>query len=163
MKGFLAQLKRVAALSPTLLLTPALCALVASARQSPSGSLRGEVADALGGLVVGATVTLTDSRGAEKTATTDRAGAYLISGLAPGTYTVRASARGFVVAEIAGVKIAAGRAEVLDIKLSAALERQEATVTSGSTMSTDPANNMNAMVLRGVASSSLICVGVMSG
>jgi hypothetical protein len=131
-----------------LALTLMLCVLDSSARQSPAGSLRGEVADALGGLIVGATVAVVDSRGAERIVNTDRAGAYLVSGLAPGTYAVRASARGFAAAEIEGVKVSAGRAQMLDIKLNAALEKQEMNVTSGSTVSTDPANNMNATVLR---------------
>src|ERR671930_86468 len=86
-------------LGTTLALALVLCGPAATARQSSSGSLRGEVVDALGGLVVGATITATDAGGVEKTVINDREGAYLINGLAPGTYTVRAAARGFAAYE----------------------------------------------------------------
>jgi hypothetical protein len=136
------------ALGAALALAFALCGPAASARQSSSGSLRGEVVDALGGLVVGATVTATDARGVERTVTTDREGAYSINGLAPGTYNVRAAARGFAVSENT-IEVSAGRITALNIKLSVALEKQEVTVSNASAVSTDPENNASAVVLRG--------------
>ncbi len=66
-----------------------LCALDLSAQQS-TGNLRGQVTDQLGGIIIGATVTVTDASGTTKTATTDSEGNYAISGIAPGKYTVRA-------------------------------------------------------------------------
>ena len=144
MNHSLTKFTRIAALALALVL----CGPAATARQTPSGSLRGEVVDTLGGLVVGATVTATDAAGVEKTVTTDREGAYVINGLASGTYTVRAAARGFAVYE-STTEVTAGRATALNIKLSVTLEKQEVTVSNASAVSTDPENNASAVVLRG--------------
>ena len=54
--------------------------------QQTRGTLRGVIKDELGGTIVGATVTLSDANGVEKTATTNGEGAYVFSGLAPGKY-----------------------------------------------------------------------------
>src|SRR5262245_39421131 len=54
--------------------------------QQGRGSLRGTVTDELGAVVVGATVTLTDTAGQSKTAATTDGGAYVFNGLAPGKY-----------------------------------------------------------------------------
>jgi uncharacterized protein (DUF2141 family) len=54
-----------------------------------TGSLSGTVVDALGNVVVGATVTAVSSDGKGKTATTNNRGEYSISGLVPGSYIVR--------------------------------------------------------------------------
>src|ERR671930_1984560 len=97
----------------------------------------------------GAALAAAGAGGVEKTVATDRAGAYTISGLAPGRYTVRAAARGFALYENAGVEVVAGRATSLDIRLSVTLEKQEVTVSNASAVSTDPENNASAMVLRG--------------
>src|SRR5919197_2555553 len=103
----------------------------------------------------GATVTAAGAGGVEKTVATDRAGAYTISGLAPGRYTVRAAARGFALYENAGVEVDAGRATSLNINLSGTLEKQEVTVSNASAVSMDPENNASAMVLRGAALAAL--------
>ena len=42
--------------------------------QQSQGTLRGQVTDELGGVVVGVTVTATDASGVERTATTDEEG-----------------------------------------------------------------------------------------
>ena len=60
-----------------------------------TGSLRGQVVDDLGQVVVGATVIAVDSAGKEKTATTNGSGDFTISGLAPGKYIVRVRRRIF--------------------------------------------------------------------
>ena len=108
-------------------------------------SLRGEVKDAFGGLIVGATVNVVDARGVEKTATTDGRGNYVVSGLAPGSKTVRAAAPGFAVNE----QTASGQRGLLDITLSVALEQQEVTVAALAPLSTELDNNADALVLRG--------------
>ena len=64
-------------------------------QQQSLGTLRGQVADEFGGLIVGATVTAADTSGVERTATTDDEGHYVFSALPPGRYTVRANAPGF--------------------------------------------------------------------
>src|SRR5687768_3402664 len=81
--------------------------LTALAQQS-RGTVRGVVKDELGGTIVGATVTLTDASGVEKTTTTNGEGGYVFSGLAPGKYFVRAEATGFAVSDDTEVDLGAG-------------------------------------------------------
>src|SRR4028119_184611 len=75
-----------------LLLAFALTAAFAAAQGT--GGWRGTITDEFGGIVVGATVTLVDAAGAEKTATTNDDGVYTFTNLAPGTYTARATRTG---------------------------------------------------------------------
>src|SRR2546423_1153124 len=70
------------------------CLSPARAQQS-LGTLRGQVADELGGVIIGANVVATDAAGVEKSATTDEQGRYVFSALAPGRYTVRVNQQGF--------------------------------------------------------------------
>jgi hypothetical protein len=48
--------------------------LCAAAAQQSLGTLRGNVKDELGGVIIGAAVTVADAAGVEKTATTDEQG-----------------------------------------------------------------------------------------
>ncbi|HZG53110.1 MAG TPA: carboxypeptidase regulatory-like domain-containing protein [Pyrinomonadaceae bacterium] len=130
-----------------LLLAFALTASFVAAQGT--GSLRGTITDEFGGIVVGATVTLVNAAGAEKTATTNDDGLYAFNNLAPGTYTVRATTTGFGLYENAAVVVAAGRREALDIKLSVMLEREDVTVAADSPISTEAENNQSALVIKG--------------
>src|SRR3712207_5256763 len=91
-----------------LILLAAVCAGAAAAQQA-AGTLRGQVSDEFGGVIVGASVTATDASGKSKTVVTDSDGGYTMSGLAPGRYTVRAVATGFALHESADVEVKAGR------------------------------------------------------
>lgn len=137
----------------TLLLS--LCFAVVSAQQQKTGAIRGQVVDELGGLILGATVVVADASGVEKTATTDAEGKYSISGLAPGRYTVRASAPNFALFEEQEIEVSAGRTETFDIKLDVTIEKQEVEVTREAAVSTEPENNAGAIVLRGADLESL--------
>src|SRR3954466_6787819 len=86
--------------------------------QQSLGTLRGNVKDELGGVIIGATVTASDAAGVEKTATTDEQGNYAFAGLAPGRYTVRINQGGFAPYENAAVEVQAGRSDPLDIILT---------------------------------------------
>jgi uncharacterized membrane protein YgcG len=132
----------------SLALILSLCA-AASFAQRASGTISGQIVDEFGGLLIGATVTVTDSTGVAKTATTNNDGNYVIAGLAPGKYTVRASATGFADYENADVELAAGQRVPLNIKLSVAIAKQEVTVNPDAPINTDPENNQSATILRG--------------
>src|SRR5258708_4106433 len=59
-------------------------------------SLQGTVTDSQGGVIPGATVTLTSKEtNITKTATTSDTGVYTIPGLAPGTYSITVEKQGF--------------------------------------------------------------------
>jgi hypothetical protein len=119
----------------------------ASARQA-TATLRGQVSDDFGGIIVGATVTAVDAAGAERTTTTNGEGSFSIAGLAPGKYTVRAVAGGFALFE-QEVEVAPGARNALDIKLSIALEKEEVTIAAEGGISTASESNADALVLRG--------------
>ena len=133
-----------------------LCAgLTVFAQQAQTGALRGQVADEFGGLLVGATVTLIDAGGAQKTAQTDADGNYSFNALAPGKYTLNAAAAGFALYENADVQIAPGKRATLDIKLSVTLGKEEVTVAAETPVSTDSENNASALVIKGTDLDSL--------
>ena len=125
-----------------------LCFGAARAQQS-QGTLRGQVADELGGVIIGATVTATDANGVEKSATTDEGGRYVFSALPPGRYTVRVNQSGFSAYENAAVEVTAGRTDPLNIVLTVAIEQEEVTVTSEAPVGTDPESSAGAVILRG--------------
>ena len=117
--------------------------------QQRQGTLRGQVLDELGGAIVGASVTAVDATGKEKSVVTNDNGAYTITGLAPGKYTVRVINAGFAMFENAEVEVVAGKPQVVDVTLKVAIEEQRVTVATDSReLSTDPENNANAVVLK---------------
>src|SRR3954466_11373997 len=124
------------------------CFVSASAQQS-LGTLRGQVKDELGGVIIGANVTATDAAGVEKSAVTDAEGRYVFSALAPGRYTIRINQSGFAAYENLGVEVQAGRTDPLDITLTVAIEQEEVTVTAEAPVGTEPESNAGAVVLRG--------------
>jgi hypothetical protein len=117
--------------------------------QQSLGTLRGQVRDELGGVIVGATVTATDAAGVEKSSVTDNEGRYVFSALAPGLYTIRINQAGFAAYENLGVEVQAGRTDPLDIVLTVAIEQEEVTVTAEAPVGTEPESNAGAVVLRG--------------
>lgn len=137
-----------------LMLLLSLC-FAAVCAQTRTGAIRGQVVDEFGGLILGATIVVADAGGVEKTATTDAEGKYLISGLAPGRYSVRASAPNFALFEQQEVEVSAGRTETFDIKLDVTIERQEVEVAHEAPVSTEPENNAGAIVLSGADLDSL--------
>jgi len=65
--------------------------------QTTAGALNGVVTDPSGGVVAKAAVRLTDAGGASLDTTTNRDGFYEFKGLVPGTYTLKAVAKGFAI------------------------------------------------------------------
>ena len=119
------------------------------AAQQRTGSLRGQVTDELGALVVGANVTLVAADGTEKTTTTNADGVYTIQSLAAGPYTLRIVASGFSPFEKTELNIAAGPRTTHDVRLLVGIEKQVITVTEEPALNTDPSSNADAVVLKG--------------
>ena len=114
------------------------------------GFVAGQVLDELGGAIVGASVTVIDGKGVEKSVVTNDAGTYTINGLAPGKYTVRAINAGFAMSETPDVEVVSGKAQQFDITLKVAIEEQKVTIaTDNRELSTEPENNAGAVVLKG--------------
>ncbi len=135
-----------------IVLVIALCASLPGLlfAQQRAGSLRGQVLDELGGAIVGASVTVIDSKGVEKSVVTNDGGTYVVNGLAPGKYTVRAINAGFAMFETPELEVVAGKTVTFDITLKVAIEEQNVTIsTENRELSTEPENNAGAVVLKG--------------
>ena len=136
-----------------LTLALSLVALLFSAQfafgQSSTGSLRGQLQDVLGGLIVGGTVTATDAAGVARTATSDEQGQFAFAALPPGRYTVQVNAPGFELYTNAEVDVTAGASERLNVVLTVVIAEEEVTVAAESPVSVEPESEAGAVVLRG--------------
>ncbi len=115
-----------------------------------SGSLRGQVTDPSGAVVIGAAISVTTPDGQIQKTVSDKLGNYVIHGLPAGTVTVNATAAAFNPYQMPDVIIAAGDAQQLDIALGIAVKQEQVTVQSDATaVDVNPANNASATVLKG--------------
>ncbi|MGQ0762677.1 MAG: carboxypeptidase regulatory-like domain-containing protein [Acidobacteriota bacterium] len=131
----------------------AYCLLVVVFISAPAlvqtGSLRGQVTDQNGAIVVGAKVTARAASGQIKTTTSDNSGTYSVANLPPGDYTVEAFAPSLVLQESVKITLKSG-AQTLNLQLSVFIPEQNITVQENNrTISTDSAANASAQVLRG--------------
>jgi hypothetical protein len=98
--------------------------------QANFGRILGTVTDQSGGVVPGATVSITDTqRGLARTLTTDAAGEYNAPTLIPGTYTVRVEAKGFKALDRQNVVIEVGKEVRIDLTPEPGEQTQTVTVT----------------------------------
>ena len=117
---------------------------------SQTATLSGVITDESGGVVPGATVTLSGPSGFSRSTTTGGEGSYAIPNLPPGSYLVQVSAPGLALSEPRKLTLKAG-VHTLNLQLRLAALSQQITVqeTAGSTVSPEPASNASAIVLRG--------------
>jgi hypothetical protein len=112
-----------------------LLALLVSAEltaQQTQSKIEGNIADVQGKAVARALVTVkNEATGALKTTSSDGNGAYAISGLTAGTYTVEASANGFALLTRNGVALTAGQALELPLSLNVSSVAEQVTVNAG--------------------------------
>jgi len=113
-----------------------------------TGSLRGQVVDSLGAIIVGATATAVDANGKEKSSITNQQGEFTIGGLAPGNYIVRVTAPNFGLYENAAVVIAAAKREELTVTLTVEGFSENVEVAGSEGVNTDNENNASATVLK---------------
>ncbi|HEV8369034.1 MAG TPA: TonB-dependent receptor [Pyrinomonadaceae bacterium] len=134
----------------TVLTAGLFAAVVLSAfAQQRAGSLRGQVSDELGALVVGATVTITAADGTQKNTLTANDGTYNFTSLQAGKYSIKVNAKGFSLYENSDVSVNSGSRATHDVRLVVTLEKQIITVTEDQNLNTDPQNNADALVLKG--------------
>lgn len=114
------------------------------------GSLRGQVTDQNGAIVVGAVVTIHGPGALVRTATTDNSGLFSFANLPIGAYTVEAVAASLVLQEPQKITVRSGP-QNLNLQLSVVLPEQKITIEENNraTVSTDPNANTSAQVLRG--------------
>ena len=122
------------------------CASLAAAQTS---ALSGHVYDASGALVPGATVTIAGPNQFSKTLNSGADGAWSITGIAPGQYSVVASAPALGMAQPERITLRAP-AGTLDLHLNVIGEAAQVTVhDNSSAIGTDAASNASATVLTG--------------
>jgi hypothetical protein len=117
--------------------------------QAPAGKLHGQVTDPSGAVIPNASISLKNSSGLTVSAKADGAGAYEINNLAPGSYTLTVTAKGFT-RSAAQVQIAAGQDKKLDLPLEIATKEEEVVVEGeGARVSTNPDSNASTLVISG--------------
>ena len=128
--------------SALVLALVATASLSTAAAQALYGSLTGNIADASGAAVPGATVTITnEDTGLELTAVSDATGTYTIRNIAGGTYTMKASLQGFKEFVQTGIPITAGGIVRINGKLEVGALSESVTVTTEATiLKTDKAD-----------------------
>src|SRR5260370_7144237 len=98
--------------------------------QGNQGVIMGGVFDQTGGAIAGAAVTVIDvARGVTRALTTDNAGEYVAPSLLPGTYRVRAEAKGFRTVEHSDVLVEVGKTLRVDLTGQPGEQTQTVTVT----------------------------------
>ncbi len=105
------------------------CTSPARAQSATTGGLTGVVTDPSGGVISGATVTLTNNgTGAIRTATTDASGNYKFSLIPPGAYSLKFEAPGFKTSTVPSVTVNVTETPVLNEKLEIGAQTSEVTV-----------------------------------
>ena len=114
----------------TILALSALNAAVSA--QTITGSISGTVVDINGGVIPGATVTVTGDKTAEtRTATTDSDGRFNFAALQPGNYSLKVERQGFQTLEQKGVVLSANeKLAIPELKLQPGQVSETVSVTS---------------------------------
>src|ERR1700730_7417561 len=98
--------------------------------QGNTGRILGVVTDQSGGYVANASVVVTDvHRGTSRNLITDDSGSYVATGLLPGTYTVRAEAKGFKAFDRENLLLETGKDIQVDVILQTGSANEVVTVT----------------------------------
>ncbi len=115
-----------------------------------TATLRGQVTDETGAVVPGAKITVAGVSGQASVVTSGSDGSYSVGGLAPGSYTVRADAADLTQTQPAKIILKSG-AQTVNVQMKVASVTQQVTVqeNAGPSVTTEPANNATALVLRG--------------
>ncbi|MFL6414570.1 MAG: carboxypeptidase regulatory-like domain-containing protein [Bryobacteraceae bacterium] len=120
------------------------------AARTGNGTITGTVKDDTGGVIPGATITVATEKGVVQTVQSGGDGSYTFRGLPPASYTVSATYSGLQQEGATAITLGPGQGATGDITMTLQVQKQEVTVTdtAANTVSTDPANNAGALVLR---------------
>src|ERR1035437_4785149 len=124
---------------------PAKTATIATA------AVNGHIADPTGALIPGARVTVTTAAGKSvATATSDSTGAYVVNGLAPGAYIIKAAFEGFAPVSSPAIQLAASQVKRVDISMATVVEQQSVTVSDEEApmVSVEASGNTSSVVLK---------------
>jgi hypothetical protein len=123
----------------------------AQAQASGTASLRGHVADPTGALIPKANITITTPEGMTVTELkSDAQGTYSISGLAAGSYVVKATVEGFSPFASSPIALATGQAKSVNITMAMEIAQQSVTVSEEtSQVNTEASGNVSSVVIKG--------------
>jgi hypothetical protein len=124
----------------------------ATAPQTSSGVLRGQVTDPSGAAISNASVIMTpaDASATPITVNTDGQGNYEFKSLPAGTYTMTVVAQGFGLYENDTVAITVGKPLRLNVAMAIAVEQEKVQVSdTAPTVDVNPANNAGAINISG--------------
>src|SRR5687767_5019549 len=117
---------RAAAIACALLMTAA-----SAFGQSNTATVRGTIQDPTGGVVSGATVTITNvGTKATNTTVSDERGQYLLAGLFPGSYLLKVELSGFKTYEQKGIALSPTDNRGIDVRLEVGQQQELVTVTA---------------------------------
>src|SRR5271166_6139543 len=140
--------KRWAFWMATLLLLSVMT--IADTAQTSTGTLRGRITDPTGAVITQATVLAATADGRSVTVVTNNQGIYEFKGLAAGSYTVTAVAKGFATDQEEGVNVVAGQTQQLDIALQIAVEQQHVEVQEEApTIGVSAENSASTLIIKG--------------
>lgn len=118
-------MKRCALASILLLLTA-----VPAAAQQGTSEMRGRAVDQQGAALPGVAIVVTNQdNGTFRETVSGADGAFLLSGMTPGTYEVRAEMTGFKKFQTQDVRLEVGRSALLEIRLELGAVEESITVT----------------------------------
>ncbi|HVN92336.1 MAG TPA: carboxypeptidase-like regulatory domain-containing protein [Terracidiphilus sp.] len=128
--------RRLKQLTLLLSITTFLLAIPATSKAQVTATLSGTVEDQSGGVIPAAQVTLTDEVTKQsRVEQSNGAGLYAFPSLTPGTYDIKASAKGFKATEITGIVLNAGDVKTVPaLNLTVGAESQTVTVSADSEM-----------------------------
>lgn len=102
----------------------------AVAAQQGTSELRGRAVDQQGASLPGVPIVVTNQdNGQFREATSGTDGTFLLSGMVPGTYTIRAELTGFKKYETRDIRLEVGRSTLLEIRLELGAIEESVTVT----------------------------------
>ena len=130
---------------------PAATAITApQATPAATATVRGHIADPSGALIPGASITITTPAGVTVTTTAaDSSGAYVVNGLAPGSYIVQSYVEGFAPFASQAIQIAAGQMKRVDISMAMQVEQQSVVVTDETpAVNVEAGGNGNSIILK---------------
>jgi hypothetical protein len=116
-----------------------------------TATVRGHIADPTGALIPGASITVTTVAGRTvATATSDSTGAYVVNGLAPGGYLIKAAFEGFAPVSSPSVQLTASQVKRVDISMATVVEQQSVTVSDEEApmVSVEASGNTSSVVLK---------------
>ncbi|MGC2031212.1 MAG: carboxypeptidase regulatory-like domain-containing protein, partial [Steroidobacteraceae bacterium] len=142
-----------AKVSPAVPASPRTAVATVPAKIAPvsTATVRGNIADPTGALIPGATVTVTSAAGTVvATTTSDAAGSYILTGIAPGSYIIRATSAGFAPVSTPVIQLAAGQVKHVAVSMATVVEEQSVTVTDEEApmVSVEASGNSSSIVLK---------------